>query len=136
MYSDDSTDEGGWRRNPTVAVAAVAVALLALSTLVCRVACRERAAPSPTDQSVMMICPHCGTTYKVSAKDVGVEEDVIADVVQQRAASTPCPKCGKTDCVPALICPKCAKPFAPPKTTDQTKAPTCPHCGASLWGTK
>lgn len=119
-----------------MALVAAAAALLALSNVMCRVACRGRGGRGADDTSVVMICPHCGTVYRVSAKDVGVDPEAIADVVQERAASAPCPKCGKTDGVAALTCPKCGKPFAPPKTPAGPHGPTCPHCGARLWEPK
>ena len=117
----------------TAGVAGV-VFLLALSNLVCRVACRDRGAPTQADAAVSMICPHCGKVYTVSSEDVRVDPLSSPDVVQQEATKVPCPKCGKSDSVIAMTCPKCGKAFAPPKVQDPATSPKCPHCGERLWG--
>ena len=134
MSHDAEPDGAGWRTSPVTAGIAGVVILLALSNLVCRVACRGRGAQSQAEATVAMICPHCGKVYEVSPEDVRADPESSPDVVQQEATKVPCPKCGKTDSAIAMTCPKCGKAFAPPKVQDPAKSPKCPHCGERLWG--
>ena len=135
--SDGFADQGGWRHNPRVAVAAAIVAILFVVigfSCSCLRSCgrgSERPEGLPTaPEDITLICPHCKHQYTVTQRDLA---DIPGRGVSVQVAKLPCPKCGKTGSVQALRCRKCGHYFSPVPAAGGTAVRVCPHCKKDPW---
>jgi hypothetical protein len=135
MCALSSADEGGWRRDPRVAVVAVAIALLAVLVYSCR-SCRRSAPRLPKEfaeaKAVMRYCLGCKQAFPVAGEDIREIPGDAPDAVKAR--EVPCPKCGRTGTTEALRCRHCGSYFSPvapvgPGAPGGPPAGMCPHCG-------
>ena len=132
--ADFDEAEGGWRQNPKVGCAAGVVVFITLVFALSKICCNGGGGDKVVGDEVTMVCPHCKHVYEVERDSVGVEEEASADAFQGAACNVPCPECGKKDSVPAQVCNKCGKHYAPPKTAEELKDFKCTHCGKKPWG--
>jgi len=127
--------ERGWKQNPIIGIAAIAVLVIALVLILSRVRCGGGggATAEPTAK-LTVACAACQHLYEVGRADIGcspTDDDEIFRVKAMQEAK--CPKCGHKGAVIAFTCKKCGKPFAPPQSSKASKDFKCPHCGKSPW---
>jgi len=113
--------------------AIAAVAIIVACILVFRQLGGSTEEPAEEAGVVTMICRDCGEVFKITYKDMGLEEHPDLDALQEKATGMACPKCGKKNTVVSVRCPRCGKPFAPPTDTSQIRDFKCPHCKKSPW---
>lgn len=130
-------EQGGWRHNPRVAIAAGIAAILFVVigfSCSCLRSCQRRSErpeglPKPS-ADIALICPHCKHQYTITRRDLRKIPGRGASV---KVTKLPCPKCGKTGSVEALRCRKCGHCFSPVPTARGTPTRVCPHCKKDPW---
>ena len=124
--------ERGWKQNPVIGIAAVAVLAIALVLILSRLRCGGAKAPEPM-ATLTVACTACQHIHEVGRADVGCSATDDDEVFRMKAQQATCPKCGDKGAVIAFTCRKCGKPFAPPQDSKAAQGFTCPHCGKSPW---
>ena len=122
----------GWKQNPIIGIAAVAVLVIALVLVLSRVRCGGGKAAEPTN-TLTVACTSCQVIYQVSRADVGCSPTDDDEIFRMKAQQAVCPKCHEKGAVLAFTCRKCGKPFAPPQDSKTAQGFKCPHCGKSPW---
>jgi hypothetical protein len=128
--------EGGeWRRNPVVAVVAVALALLVLLVRSCGCSSRREELPPEVAKGLKGIyryCPHCKKVFAVpghEAQRVPGDEPLFV-----KAGKLPCPTCGKADSTETIACMHCGTHVPLPMDKKGTVPMRCPKCGKDPYG--
>ena len=137
-----ASDGAGWKSNPLVGI--VAIVLIAIAAIVGFTCARstpdlERPSSVPEQKGIVLICPDCQHQFTLLPEQIAGESNAPLDA---RAAATPCPKCGKTNCQAAVRCVHCGK-YVLPVFSDTpvggrqahsrggggAAGPRCPKCG-------
>jgi len=128
-------EAGEWRRNPVVAVVAIALALLVLLVRSCGCSSRREEVPPEVAKSIKGIrryCPHCKKVFVVSAEDA--RRVAGPEPLSVKAGKLPCPTCGKADSTETIRCMHCGA-FVPLPMAKQGATPSrCPQCGKNPYG--